>query len=322
MAAAIQARLEDVAEPVHWTQGIFQLSRSTFESLFQSLDKFDFAVLVLTPNDILNLRGQEFTVARDNVILELGLFLARLGPERTFFVVPRNAENFHLPTDLVGMTAATYVADRSDNNLRAAVATACNDISSQIKALGCADRPSLADLKPGKLVGESPGELVLSSSHAHVNLDDSSRAANQKNPFEKTLKVDVSLHVIGPTTNPMVIPRLACHLAVEIPGVMPSTKIEVIRFGRREDKHPTVTQTSDEVVITGSGLFVLDGKKLQVSDELSARLCEVRGPALIHVEIKPVGFSTPARETFEIPFQTNSRSGMSTIIAKWHLSEY
>lgn len=322
VAAAIQAGLDDVADPVHWSQGIFQLSRTTFDSLLQQLDKFDFAVLILTPSDTLNLRGQELAVPRDNVILELGLFLGRLGPERTFFVIPSNAENFHLPTDLLGTTAATYKTDRSDNDLDAAVGPTCYRISSRIKALGCLSRPSLAGSKPEFVRDESLSELVLSSRHAHVNLEDSSLA--KRNPSsEKTLRVNINLHVIGPTTNPLVIPRLGCHLAVEVPRVMQRTDLTVKRWvSSRDDNHPTVALTSDEVVIKGSGVFILDGKSIKVSDALAVRLCEFRGPALIHVQIKPVGFSTPASHTFEIPFETNSRPNLQTIIAKWHLNEY
>jgi predicted nucleotide-binding protein len=52
IARAIQAQLFDVADAEVWDEGVFGLSMGNLESLVQSLDIFDFAVLVLTPDDL------------------------------------------------------------------------------------------------------------------------------------------------------------------------------------------------------------------------------------------------------------------------------
>jgi len=79
---AIQQELEHVFEPTVWTQGIFDLSKSTLNSLLDALDKFEFAVFVFQPDDLTILRGVANLTVRDNVLFEMGLFLGKLGQDK------------------------------------------------------------------------------------------------------------------------------------------------------------------------------------------------------------------------------------------------
>src|SRR5687767_13559681 len=106
-AKGAQANLEYSCESQIWSQGLFGLSSGTLETLVRSLDKFDFAILVLTEDDITISRDQEQKSPRDNVIFELGLFIGGLGLDRTFIVVDRKAK-LKLPSDLGGITPATF----------------------------------------------------------------------------------------------------------------------------------------------------------------------------------------------------------------------
>ncbi|HEX2090840.1 MAG TPA: nucleotide-binding protein [Longimicrobiaceae bacterium] len=135
IARAIHSNLDYDAEVTIWSQSLFELSRSTLENLVSWLNHFDFGVFVFSPNDVLTMRGKDHNAVRDNVIFEFGLFVGRLGSERTFFVVPRG-EDLHLPSDLLGITPATYDAGRRDGNLRAALDPACTDILRVINKLG------------------------------------------------------------------------------------------------------------------------------------------------------------------------------------------
>jgi hypothetical protein len=128
VAYAIQRNLDPNFEVTVWTQGIFQLSQFTMESILDALDTSDFGVFVFAPNDITKMREAEYQTVRDNVLFELGLFIGRLGRERSFIILPRSIENFHLPTDLLGLTPGTYEPNRQDGRLAAALGPACQQI--------------------------------------------------------------------------------------------------------------------------------------------------------------------------------------------------
>ena len=133
-AKAIQANLDKGAECQIWHQGLFGLSSGTLETLVNSLNNFDFSILVLTNDDLLTLRGQEFNSPRDNVLFELGLFIGALGRERTFIVIDRSAQ-LKLPSDLAGITPATFDPPQR-GTMQSAVGKACYDIEQAISKLG------------------------------------------------------------------------------------------------------------------------------------------------------------------------------------------
>ncbi len=135
VAHGIQENLEYAAEVTVWTQGVFEVSRTTIQALMQAVDTFDFAVFVFAPDDVVKMRDETFKAVRDNVVFELGLFTGGLGEDRAFMIVPRGAE-LRLPTDLAGITPATYEPNRRDNNLVAALGPACTRIKRAMEESG------------------------------------------------------------------------------------------------------------------------------------------------------------------------------------------
>src|ERR1700736_5871344 len=121
---------ESLGNSVHgtvWKLGVFEVGQFSIESLFEALEKHDFAVFVFAPDDVTRMRGAVENTVRDNVIFELGLFMGRLGRQNTFMLTPASSK-LHLPSDLVGITTAPYEADREDGNFVAAIGVACNQI--------------------------------------------------------------------------------------------------------------------------------------------------------------------------------------------------
>ncbi|TWT77181.1 TIR domain-containing protein [Neorhodopirellula pilleata] len=141
IAEAIQLNLDRVCEVVIWSQGLFGLSTGTLETLVERLTDFDFAVLVLTPDDLTESRGVEKQSARDNVLIELGLFIGGLGRERTFAVFDRGA-NLKVPSDLAGVTLAEYQR-HSSGNLQSSLGAASTLIKGRVQELGVRQRGTI-----------------------------------------------------------------------------------------------------------------------------------------------------------------------------------
>src|SRR5262249_28834679 len=133
IAYAAQRNLEDVAEVVVWTQGIFELTKSYLESLLEALEDTEFGLFVFGNDDVIRFRGTEMLTARDNVVLEFGLFIGRLGRDRTFILMPKSSTDFHLPTDLLGVSTATFYPPSRPERLQAALGPACHDIRQAIR---------------------------------------------------------------------------------------------------------------------------------------------------------------------------------------------
>lgn len=91
--------------------GTFILSHVTIENLYRKAIELScsdgYAVMLVTPDDKIQIRNEIRYVPRDNVIFELGLFMGKLGRERTFCVIPSNV-NIKMMSDWAGVTNATY----------------------------------------------------------------------------------------------------------------------------------------------------------------------------------------------------------------------
>lgn len=131
IAMAIQELLDPVAECTIWNQGVFAPSSTIIDSLQDARLLYDFAVVVLTPDDTTSKRGVVAPSPRDNLLFELGLFAGALGRARTFLVLPADS-HLQLPSDLSGVTTARF-RSRIDGNLVAALGPAMSQI---MRAMG------------------------------------------------------------------------------------------------------------------------------------------------------------------------------------------
>lgn len=136
IAYAVQTNLEYEAETTVWTQGVFGLSQYPLDAILRQLDRSDAGIFIFAPDDKIKLREEERAAVRDNVIFEAGLFAGRLGRERTFLISPRKTrEAFKIPSDLYGMTVAEFEARKKNEDIRAALGSACNKIRDSLRKI-------------------------------------------------------------------------------------------------------------------------------------------------------------------------------------------
>src|ERR1044071_4183111 len=88
IARALQHELRDIADCELWSQGLFRVGSVGIDDLVRATSGFDFGVFVFSPDDVLKMRDKTYPTVRDNVLFELGLFIGRLGSQRSFFVIP------------------------------------------------------------------------------------------------------------------------------------------------------------------------------------------------------------------------------------------
>lgn len=112
-----------------WTQGVFECSKTTIEDLMFATKQADFAVLVLTADDMTKSRGKKKASPRDNVIFELGLFMGSLGRERTYIVAPKGVD-IKIPTDLFGVNCLQFQMKRGHS-----ISSSLKNVTRQLRKL-------------------------------------------------------------------------------------------------------------------------------------------------------------------------------------------
>lgn len=98
---------------------------STFDNLLKMASYFDFGVFVATADDLTLMNDNIVIEPRDNVILEMALFLGALGKDKSFLLVEKGIK---LPSDFNGIYMPRF--DAGDN---ATIENACQEFSGKIE---------------------------------------------------------------------------------------------------------------------------------------------------------------------------------------------
>ena len=110
LAKALESSFKhsDVVVRAWYNGGVFTASGYTMDDLMKQVNQCDFAMFVFGPDDKIHSRDEEHAGPRDNVVLEFGLFMGRLGRERVFMVKQAKAD-LKIPSDLTGIKPVEYV---------------------------------------------------------------------------------------------------------------------------------------------------------------------------------------------------------------------
>ena len=135
IAQAIQFQFQHAeADFKIWSDQVFKASQYPIEALQDVLDESDFAIAIASPEDLVQVRGEAVTQPRDNVLVELGMSLGRLGRRRSMLLVPRKS-HVSLPSDFKGLTPIQY-EDGPLADLPRLVGPACFEIKTVIAEFG------------------------------------------------------------------------------------------------------------------------------------------------------------------------------------------
>ena len=130
---AINIKLSTTCEVSQWDNA-FDPSSFTFPTLVKKANEVNFAIFVFHPDDEIIIRVNTYSIVRDNVLFELGLFVGTLGIEKCFIICPESMDQktLRIPTDLSGITYCTYDPKRLGTEPLDAVSTACGRIRMNI----------------------------------------------------------------------------------------------------------------------------------------------------------------------------------------------
>jgi 8-oxo-dGTP pyrophosphatase MutT (NUDIX family) len=149
IATAIQENLGDDFTVVVWGHDIFSLGEGQFDSLIRASKDFDFAVFIADTDDLLLKRNIQGFAPRDNVILEIGLFIGSLGKERVYIVGPSNYAVM-LPSDLAGINIGHYNV-HDQKYLASALSPVSNRIRQQVEMHGPRDKNESSNIYVGSV---------------------------------------------------------------------------------------------------------------------------------------------------------------------------
>ncbi len=126
VAEKVKTYLSSIADCFVWSEpDIWEPNRSTFDNLIRMANYFDFGVFVATADDLTETNDRLVIEPRDNVILEMALFLGAMGHHKSFLLVENGIK---LPTDFNGIYMPRF--DINDDN---SIKDACNTYMAKIE---------------------------------------------------------------------------------------------------------------------------------------------------------------------------------------------
>ena len=125
IAEKVKDNLVNIGDCFLWQDpNVWEPNRSTFENLLRMVSYFDFGVFVATADDLTLTNDKIVIEPRDNVILEMALFLGAMGRDKSFLLVE---DGIKLPTDFSGIYMPRF--DKGNDTI---IKNACDEYANKI----------------------------------------------------------------------------------------------------------------------------------------------------------------------------------------------
>lgn len=126
IAEKVKNYLSPIGDCFLWQDpDVWETNRSTFDNLTRMSNYFDFGIFVATSDDLTLTNNKLVIEPRDNVILEMSLFLGAMGHNKSFLLVENGIK---LPSDFNGIYMPRF--DRANENT---IIAACNAYKDKIE---------------------------------------------------------------------------------------------------------------------------------------------------------------------------------------------
>src|SRR6185312_12941917 len=165
----VEEALSETCDVFAWDTNPVQPSQFLVEGLLEISESVDFAIFVLSPDDELHYRENQYYAPRDNVIFESGIFMAKVGRQRVFLLSAAEG-NLKFPTDIAPIQRVSY--RDSEQSLLSAVEL----LAKRINALG---------VRPLTIVGK---RLFEYKGYYPIDLINGRNPIFSKNIFFKAIK--------------------------------------------------------------------------------------------------------------------------------------
>jgi hypothetical protein len=120
IAEKVKIHLSRIGDCFLWKDaGVWEPNRSTFDNLLRMANYFDFGIFVATADDLTLTNDKMVIEPRDNVILEMALFLGAMGRDKSFLLVEGGIK---LPSDFNGIFMPQF-----DKNNDASIKSTCQE---------------------------------------------------------------------------------------------------------------------------------------------------------------------------------------------------
>jgi predicted transcriptional regulator YheO len=175
----IEGRLKDGHTLIPWNRAQFLPGEVLIEALVRIARDVDFAIFAMTPDDQIVQREKSSFATRDNVMLEIGLFLGLLDRARVFLVYDERASP-KVPSDLAGIQLVPFDPRKrkGDKTLDAI----CQRIRDRIAQLG------------RKSVALSGKRLFQHQDYYPIDLNEKREPSLNKGTFMKAVRHLIDVH--------------------------------------------------------------------------------------------------------------------------------